>query len=192
MVGSHDDYHATLDVMKQVPASLKLVIAGNHDLTLDKEWMSTHEGDSRARHPPDNAYMASREFWTGNEGRAKKEGIVFLDEGVHSFKLQSGAKLTVYASPYTPEFYDWGFPYKREEDRFNQAEHSLEDATNICSNPVPSFEDEQSIDIMVTHGPPFKRLDTTCTGKSAGCHHLLRALMRARPLVHCFGHSAYH
>lgn len=31
-------------------------------------------------------------------------------------------------------------------------------------------------------------MDKTDSGVDAGCPHLLRALMRARPLLHCFGH----
>nr|POE56184.1 putative rhamnogalacturonate lyase c [Quercus suber] len=41
---------------------------------------------------------------------------------------------------------------------------------------------------MVTHGPPYRRLDQTNRGEFAGCPHTLRALMRSRPLIHCFGH----
>lgn len=91
------DYEATLDAIKHVRAPLKLVVAGNHDLTLDEEWMTTHEGDYRIRHLMDEheGYKDSREFWTSPEGRARKEGVTFLDEGVHSFKLTNGAKLTV-------------------------------------------------------------------------------------------------
>lgn len=35
---------------------------------------------------------------------------------------------------------------------------------------------------------PYDRLDETARGDYAGCPHLLKALMRSRPLVHCFGH----
>ena len=41
---------------------------------------------------------------------------------------------------------------------------------------------------MMTHGPPYANLDRTVRGDLVGCPHLLRAVMRARPLVHCFGH----
>lgn len=44
------------------------------------------------------------------------------------------------------------------------------------------------VDILLTHGPPYARLDQTDRGDFAGCPHLLRALMRSRPLIHCFGH----
>ena len=40
----------------------------------------------------------------------------------------------------------------------------------------------------MTHGPPHKILDTTFDKIPAGCAHLLTAVERAKPLLHCFGH----
>jgi len=97
MEGSLADYHATLDAIKHHQAPLKLVIAGNHDLTLDEEWMRTHEGDERIAGSPSGqrGFEACIEFWTGEQGRARKEGVVFLDEGVHEFVLGNGGRLRV-------------------------------------------------------------------------------------------------
>ena len=40
----------------------------------------------------------------------------------------------------------------------------------------------------MTHGPPAANLDTVRGGQHVGCEHLKKALRRARPQVHCFGH----
>ena len=40
----------------------------------------------------------------------------------------------------------------------------------------------------MTHGPPRYILDRTERDDAVGCEHLLRAVCRARPLLHCFGH----
>lgn len=75
------------------------------------------------------------------------------------------------------------------EDRFNKPSVSLSDATNIASRPVPAYtSDEGPIDLLITHGPPYARLDKTDRGKLVGCPHLLLAAMNSRPLLHCFGH----
>jgi hypothetical protein len=40
----------------------------------------------------------------------------------------------------------------------------------------------------MTHGPPHGHLDETNRDVRVGCPHLLRAVSRARPRLHCFGH----
>lgn len=81
------------------------------------------------------------------------------------------------------------FPYERDEDRFNSPLRTLSDAKNIAPYPVPPFTSTvMPVDVLLTHGPPYARLDETSRGDFAGCPHLLRALMRSRPLIHCFGH----
>lgn len=89
MTGLLPEYHTTLDTLKTIDAPLKLVIAGNHDRTLDKQWMETHEHIQR------NEFREAREMWMGKEGRARKEAVTFLDEGVHEFELANGARLSV-------------------------------------------------------------------------------------------------
>ncbi len=81
----------------------------------------------------------------------------------------------IYSSPYQPEFCNFAFPYLRDEDRFNQ----------FAQNPIP---DHPKIDIILTHGPPAGILDQTVRGDDVGCEHLLRAVRRCRPRLHCFGH----
>ena len=206
MTGGAAQYDEALEALARYDAPVKLVIAGNHDLTLDRAWMGAHPGDARIATASfdigaEARWRAARDLWTAAEGRASREGVTFLDEGVHRVALRNGAHVTVYASPYTPAFLDWGFPYDRHQDRFNPPGYSFRDAENIAGAPVPSFSsspvEDANIDILITHGPPWGRLDAVPRAGSGGgavevehtgCSHLLRALMRARPLLHCFGH----
>ncbi|KAJ5142714.1 uncharacterized protein N7515_001501 [Penicillium bovifimosum] len=202
-VGYLTEHETTLSVLASATAELKLVIAGNHDITLDAEhFLSTgyrrHQrperlGTERILHTDDNlqtelrnttkpdktalsSYAASiRDLWTSDG--ARKAGIIYLDEGVHSFTLSTGAKFTVYASAYTPEFYNWAFAYPRSQDRFNPGPQAV--------NPVPDYP---GVAIMLTHGPPLGILDFVPPDLNVGCGHLLRAVRRARPRVHLFGH----
>jgi hypothetical protein len=173
------------------------VIAGNHDLSLDRDFVVSHrEQDPQRRQPPglsheqaDAQVNAARDLWTAADGRAKMGGVTYLDEGVHQIPLPNGAVANIYASPYTPEFWDWAFPYQMHEDRFNGPGTSLSDATNIAPYPIPTRSKATNpIDIVMTHGPPWKRLDPTARVEAVGCPHLLRAVMRARPALCCFGH----
>ncbi|KAI9888446.1 MAG: hypothetical protein M1814_006925 [Vezdaea aestivalis] len=187
MIGRIAEYKQVIAGLASTEAELKLVIAGNHDITLDKPF---YERRKTAMHgssleDPDEA----RALWTSPETRAK--GIVYLEEGTHSFALSNGAQFTIYASPYQPEFYDWAFAYKKPHDRFNPAGPPPSFAPDpIASafhapNPIPSHP---QIDIMMTHGPPFQVLDHTRRGQPVGCPHLLRAAARVRPRLYVFGH----
>jgi len=177
-------------MLREIEAPIKLVIPGNHDISLDRDYISKHrERDEYTEEQADSQRKQTRDFWTATDGKAKMEGVTFLDEGTHHVDLHNGASCTVYASPYTPEFCDWCFPYKRNEDRFNSPGTALSDSKAIAPYPVPGHATSPTpIDILVTHGPPYGRLDKTSRGDLAGCPHLLRALTRARPLIHCFGH----
>ena len=184
--GNASEYEPVFSALKAADAELKIVIAGNHDLTLDEDFIKRKIGwdtDDQAM------VKRAREMWTGTD--AQVNGIMYLEEGVHAFTLKSGARLTIYTSPYTPGLLDWAFPYSRHEDRYNpspSATSSEQPAT--CNslqaeNPVPSYP---AIDIMLTRGPPEGILDRSYNGGSVGCRYLRRALQRAKPKLHCFEH----
>ncbi|KAF2141281.1 uncharacterized protein K452DRAFT_251073 [Aplosporella prunicola CBS 121167] len=192
MQGLLHEYETTLDMLAGIDAELKLVIAGNHDISLDKEF---YHGPSKSGTRSNGKRMHLKNYeedmpgkamdiWTG--AAAKKAGVTYLQEGTHAFTLSNGAKFTVYASPYQPEFCNWAFPYERHEDRFNSREHSAPDAQNIATTPMPA--QAGAVDIVMTHGPPLRRLDRTASGLDVGCPHLLRAVQRVRPRLHCWGH----
>lgn len=46
----------------------------------------------------------------------------------------------------------------------------------------------RDIDVVMTHGPPYGVLDDTRIGTKAGSRHLLNAVARGVPKLHCFGH----
>lgn len=167
-------------MLAAIPAELKLVIAGNHDLSLDPNyWKTVDEGEQEGEKED---HEEALEIMTGR--LAKEAGVTYLTEGTHTFTLKSGAKFTLYASPYQPKFGDWAFNYEKNEDRFNSAENAATGTTSIAQNPIPNFP---GVDIIMTHGPPKGILDETAHGH-LGCGSLLHALKRCRPRLHCFGH----
>jgi 3',5'-cyclic AMP phosphodiesterase CpdA len=188
--GTLDEFAEAVEMLREIEAPVKLVIAGNHDLSLDREYVLGHLDRKHIdQQQGQKTWEQARQLWTAPDGLAAQAGITFLDEGHHQIDLPNGSRLQVYASPYTPEFCDWGFPYRKDEDRFNDQASSLLGAKNIAMESVRSFShNDDPIDIMITHGPPYGRLDRTMRRQLVGCPHLLRAVMRARPLIHCFGH----
>lgn len=101
MVGLPSEYHKTLDMLASIDAPVKLIIAGNHDRTLDKTRMKNHEKMLQGK-KWERLYEEAREIWFGEEGRARKEGVRMLEEGVHKVELSNGAVLKVSGFPSTP------------------------------------------------------------------------------------------
>jgi predicted MPP superfamily phosphohydrolase len=90
--GQIDEYQVTVQDLKDADAELKLVIAGNHDLSLDTAFYAEVGFNFHCRGSVVDV-AAVREMWTGKE--ARDAGIVYLDEGVHRFTLKNGACFTV-------------------------------------------------------------------------------------------------
>jgi hypothetical protein len=165
-----EEFRTAIRLLKDIQAPLKLVIPGNHDFTLDIPAFEKKVAEARK---PLDPKLVAREYGTLGEARqlfedSKTAGILLLDEGTHSFTLGNGALLTVYASPYTPAFGEWGFQYHPDRGH--------------------DFLIGEDVDIAITHGPTKGIMDYTHGRERAGCPHLFAAVARARPQVHCFGH----
>jgi predicted phosphodiesterase len=164
------EFGTAIQLLKDIDAPLKLVIAGNHDFTMD---IPTFEMKVAEAIPPLDPELVAKEYGAPGEARqafetVTGECIIFLDEGTHTFTLENGAVLTVYASPYTPSLGAWGFQYHPDNGH--------------C------FSIARGVDVAVTHGPPKGVMDYTYRRKRAGCPQLFAAVARARPRIHCFGH----
>ncbi|EXJ81706.1 hypothetical protein A1O1_07771 [Capronia coronata CBS 617.96] len=118
MNGSIEQHARALRLIKSVDADLKIVIPGNHDITLDRPYYENHPTlhASWAKYSPETLDMI-RDMYVGQEARSA--GIRYLEEGVGEYVLENGARLGVYASAYQPEFWCWAFGYEREVDRYN-------------------------------------------------------------------------
>lgn len=76
-----------------------------------------------------------------------------------------------WGSPIQPAFFDWAFQRERGTDIRRHWEM------------IPP-----NIDVLLTHGPPFGKLDLCSHGGRAGCEELLDVVTRLKPKVHAFGH----
>ncbi|KAI8938114.1 hypothetical protein NX059_005781 [Plenodomus lindquistii] len=177
--GSPESIIKALEDMGKVPAELKLVIAGNHEISLDETYYLEEGGKE------EDVNVAKSLVTDHPTSLASKGGIAFLMEGTPKFLLASGASFSIYASPYTPAYGASGFQYPTNEDRYNPPTISPPWAQNVGTETsrIP-----EGVDIVMTHGPPKYILDSTEDGRSAGCEHLRRAIERVKPQMVCFGH----
>lgn len=196
--GTTKELEQVINMLGSIDAELKLVIAGNHDLTLDgeywkrmcKDFWTPTTADNSDPDSEDDAEVASDHekavgIMTGLE--ARKAGVIYLEEGLHTFTLKSGATFTIYASPWQPEFCNMAFNYHRSLDRFNPTENVADAESVENSIKIP----ENGVDIMMTHGPPRGILDGVKEGRMTahvGCSALMTAFSRARPQLYGFGH----
>ncbi|KAI8240697.1 putative rhamnogalacturonate lyase C [Colletotrichum sp. SAR 10_96] len=108
------EFQKTINLMKSINAPLKIVIAGNHDWTLDTPIFKSKIAEIP---PPVDMALVHAEYGTFNQARdlllsSSATDITFLQhQGTHRLTLPNGARLTLYASPFTPSTEDWAFQY---------------------------------------------------------------------------------
>ena len=103
-----------------------------------------------------------------------KDIIFLLDDWV-KVGPDPDNQVKIYGSPWQPEFMHWAFNLPRNG----------RDLENVWSR-IP-----EDTDILVTHGPPFGKLDTV-KGRGwvdhLGCEKLMERIQVVKPKVHAFGH----
>ncbi|KAL2213031.1 Metallo-dependent phosphatase [Sarocladium strictum] len=185
-----EEYAITLKLLQDIQAPLKLAIAGNHDFSLDTNAFQRILHSSAFSSQDDEAVVAAYGKYGQAEAMFAAPGVTLLNEGTHSFILENGAKLTVYANPYTPsKSAGWGFQYipKPVTDASPDA--------SLSSSRTQGYPDDghvwagpETIDVAITHSPPHGLLDRTQDAIRGGAHGLFAVVERARPRLHCFGH----
>ncbi|KAI1032903.1 hypothetical protein LB504_006551 [Fusarium proliferatum] len=168
-----EGFREAIRLLKEIDGPTKIVIAGNHDFSLDDEVFRNKIAEASRAAQEDLGQSIKDEY--GDYGEAKRllmeagHGIMFLDEGTHEIRLQNGASMKVYASPYTPTTAgstDWGFQY----------------------NGAHEFAIPKGIDLVVTHGPPHGVMDMAPERQRIGSPQLFSAIAKAQPRINCFGH----
>lgn len=132
-----------------VPAERRFVVAGNHDMMFDEHHISSgpQEAARARRHLTNCVYVEDEEVTV--------RGVKF------------------YFSPWTPEFFGWGFNAARGEE--------ISKFWKLIPNDT---------DVLVTHGPPYGILDQITPDKSdhLGCEDLNVRVAQIWPKYHIFGH----
>jgi len=127
----------------------KILVAGNHDRIVqnDSEWF--------------------RGMLTGYKW------IDYLQDEKMDIWNTDDDQLTIYGSPWQPEFHHWAFNLPRNGEEMKARWDAIPKDT----------------DILITHGPPYGHLDIP-GGQSVrvGCEMLRHRVDEIRPKIHVFGH----
>lgn len=182
-LGSHDEVKAALDWIVSLPHPIKVIIAGNHDFSLDytddRKWYTGRgvELHSEFRYPKSDPALS---FEALKDARRKNKGqLIYLENQGATFSVDrapvSHKQWKVWGSPWTPEFGSWAWNYKRGQE-----------AREIHAS-IPS-----DVDVLLTHGPPHEMggLDKILDGSHVGCEELTRKAREGemRPIIWACGH----
>lgn len=141
----------------------KVLIAGNHDMTLDPTFYA-RKGWRFHRETQDVEKVAAM---------VRASGITYLE---NSATRIAGGRLKVWGSPCTLGL-PFGSAFPIYPGRSKRSSKALWDS-------IPD-----DTDIVLTHGPPLGIGDGTVHGDRAGCIDLLGAMVeRVQPRIHAFGH----
>ncbi|KAF2275100.1 calcineurin-like phosphoesterase [Westerdykella ornata] len=164
--GSYSELKKTVEWLEKADFEAKIVVAGNHDLTLDTVFFEKHGSGWKWPNPQDPS--------TCRKLLLESKSITYLEHKAASIYLDSpegpGTCFKVFGSPYSPKHGLWGFQYERGE------------ASKLW-NAIPL-----DTDIVVTHTPPAGHCDAATKDDRSGCELLLQALHRVRPMLSICGH----
>ncbi|GAC93453.1 hypothetical protein PHSY_001018 [Pseudozyma hubeiensis SY62] len=185
-LGQPDDFSAQVEWLKTLPHAHKIFTCGNHDFsacTVDNFYETRGRQLNAAynvQDSPDDVALTRRILGSKNLADAR---LKYLDNEAWSFAIDRKEtkhySWKVWGSPWSPEFEDWAWNYKRGP----QAREVHKD--------IP-----EDVDLLVTHTPPHSLggLDKIHDGTPVGCEELMRKLQAnkeeggIRPKLHVFGH----
>ncbi|RMY50518.1 hypothetical protein D0863_14852 [Hortaea werneckii] len=155
---------------QQTSFKAKIVIAGNHDLSLDPDYNPLKHASGWKVAPPASEVAECRRLLGENDA------FTYLQHTSHVVNIPEKAiSLKVFGSPYSPDRggrQNWAFQYDVETE-----------AAGIWSG-IPD-----DTDIVVSHTPAKGVCDASQHWTEGGCGGLLgEGLGRVRPLLHVCGH----
>ncbi|PYH43190.1 metallophosphatase domain-containing protein [Aspergillus saccharolyticus JOP 1030-1] len=167
--GSMAELRRTMDWISAADFEVKIIVCGNHDVTLDAEFYARHGSKFHGQHLEDPQKCI--ELVT----EASKSSIAFLRHESALVRLNRpngpNTVFKVFGSPYSQSSGTWAYGYD-----------SSEAARLWSSIPLDS-------DIVVTHTPPHSHCDRhEAAGVSVGCEALRQVLSNVRPMLAVCGH----
>ena len=164
--GSYSELQKSIDWINSADHEVKIIVAGNHDITLDPEFYAQNNVCFHNQNVQEPAACMKI--------IAQSPSITYLNHECKDIRLHSRrgpqTKFRVFGSPYSPKRGLWAFGY------------DLENAPTLWDD-IPS-----DVDIVVTHTPPRYHCNESPKQGAAGCEALRQALWRVRPRLAVCGH----
>ncbi|KAH9514295.1 hypothetical protein Btru_028650 [Bulinus truncatus] len=152
----------------RLPHKAKIVIAGNHDISMDIDMMTKRRSHVQLKFGLKKTDVEDKldELKVSSSRELLKNCIYLKDSSIDVCGIK------IYGSPWQPEFHDWAFNLPRGEECLEKWDLIPEDT-----------------DILLTHGPPIGHGDLCSSSLRAGCVELLTTIQnRVKPKYHLFGH----
>eukprot|EP00802_Teleaulax_amphioxeia_P014439 Tamp_14504.p1 GENE.Tamp_14504~~Tamp_14504.p1 ORF type:complete len:467 (-),score=43.02 Tamp_14504:225-1415(-) len=184
MKGSEGEVESFAQFLAQLPHPYKIVVAGNHDVSLDEAYYARSDVKKRWKLQSAPTNLPHR-----LKLRLRDAGVIYLDEESAQITTRD-ATIQVFGSGIQPRHHDWAFQRARGAE------------IRASWQRIPT-----NTQLLVTHGPPLGRGDrllqpgieetavqVPCGERDvdsvrAGCADLLEEVRdRVRPRLHVFGH----
>lgn len=127
-------------------------------------WLDQQEFDHRVIIPGNHELLFEKD-WN------YAASLIPAADAILDQKAYDADGLKIWGEPRQPWFYDWAFNVPREE---------MEEK---CWSRVP-----EDVDILLTHGPPYRCGDLTPRGDLVGCHYMRELIIKNQPLLVACGH----
>lgn len=169
-IGKYEDFANFRSFMEQQPHQQKIVIAGNHDVTMHSSYYIPKGALRFHKRIIDwENEDQCREYMNKCQNEITSAAFTYLED---SECCLHGTGTKVWGSPWQPEFCDWAFNLEKPEE--------LREKWDMIPDDT---------DVLITHGPPYGILDKNDMGGHCGCREMLKTIQeRVRPRVHIFGH----
>ncbi|BCR97894.1 metallophosphatase domain-containing protein [Aspergillus luchuensis] len=165
--GSAAELRKTMSWIATADFEVKIIICGNHDITLDPGFYAEHGSSFHGQHLEDT--QKCLEIIT-----QASPSIVYLRHQSALIRLTRpngpNTIFKVFGSPYSQSPGIWAYGYESSD-------------ANALWNSIPL-----DTDITVTHTPPYSHCDSRVEGISVGCTALRGALSKVRPSLAVCGH----
>lgn len=192
MKGSESEVDSFIQFMAQLPHPHKIVVAGNHEVSLDEDHFKREEIKKRWK-----LKSAPHDLPRRLKTQMKREGIIYLEDEGHLLSVRKESlrgtepieeEVRLFGSPIQPAYHDWAFQIEGGDLIHEHWKRVL----------------PGQLDILITHGPPLGRADRIGVGEKQrgeimcdeakelnrkGCPRLLWEVQnRIHPRLHLFGH----